>query len=163
MRCGQPLDADGKKNAWTALDTVDMERVDENPPGLRSINTRHSYYEISCVFGCLLRERTPIVAWRMTRFHRLSAVNGAWSGRSLPRGWFVSPTACGLCANGLRNFLRIGWACSLLSGRSTIRFTKTARGRQPVEDERIQTGQRKAPLTHGDETSWMKRTAFFWF
>ncbi|MGH9802633.1 MAG: DUF6444 domain-containing protein [Blastocatellia bacterium] len=75
-RCGQPLNADGKK-AWTAFDTIDIEKGDENRPGVHLTNIRHTYYEISCTCGHVTRmepyrntadDRLPLILcsqWRL--------------------------------------------------------------------------------------------------
>ncbi|MGH8548004.1 MAG: DUF6444 domain-containing protein [Methylococcales bacterium] len=81
-RCCQALSGDVKK-AWTAFETVDLEWADENHPGLRLTNTRHTYYEIPCACGCLSLEQNRIVQFRMTACRQSPAVNGAWSGRGL--------------------------------------------------------------------------------
>ena len=43
--------------AWTAFDTVDIEWADEQSPGLKLTNTRHTFCEITCGCGHTTRQQ----------------------------------------------------------------------------------------------------------
>lgn len=84
VRCDQALNADRKK-AWTAFDTVDIERGDENRPGVQ----RQAILDIPIMkFPARVAiplEWNRIATLQMTACHRFSAVSGVWWGRSWPR------------------------------------------------------------------------------
>ena len=60
--CNQPLNDEIGRKAYTAFETVDIEWSDRTKPGIRLINTQHTYYETTCRCGHTTRKephRTP--------------------------------------------------------------------------------------------------------
>jgi transposase len=68
--CHQPFNAATKK-AYTAFETVDIEWADENNPGLRLTNTKHTYYQVTCTCGRATRKEP----YRSHSHNTLPAIN----------------------------------------------------------------------------------------
>ncbi|MGH8500560.1 MAG: IS66 family transposase, partial [Methylococcales bacterium] len=148
------------KKAWTAFDTVDIQMVEENLPGLHLTNTRHTYYEVSCVCGHTTR----------TEPYR-SIVDDTLPSIVCSQWRLVGPELAGLIVclayrmrasrQLIAEFLKDWLNLQLSVGTINNTIHETGAAAMPIENELIQT-VKESPLTHGDETSWRERAAFLW-
>ncbi len=159
VRCDQALNADRKK-AWTAFDTVDIERGDENRLGVQLSNTRHTYYEISCACG----HTTRMEPYRNVADDGLPSIFcGRWRlvGPELATLIVCPAYRMRLARELIAEFLEDWLGLQLAVGTINNTIHASGAAAMPVENEPIQT-VKESPPTHGDETSWMERTCFLW-
>ncbi len=157
--CHQPLNADNKK-AYTAFETIDLEWADENQPGLRLTNTKHTFYEIPCPCGHL----TIKEPYRSNSHHALPNINcSQWRlvGPGLAALIICLAYRMRLSRERIREFLQDWLGLQLSVGTINNTLHESGAAVKPVEDELIQEVV-ASQLLHVDETSWMELTTYLW-
>ena len=166
--CHQPLNPDSKK-AYTAFETVDIVWADENHPGLRLTNTKHTYYEAPCTCGFITRKEP----YRSNSQDVLSDITcSQWRlvGPGLAALLVCLAYRMRLSRERIQEFLQdwLGLQISVGTINNTLHACLRAPHRQesgaaakPLEDELIQEVV-NSQLLHVDETSWMELTTFLW-
>lgn len=157
--CHQPLNSEIKK-AYTAFETIDIEWADENFPGIRVTNTKHTYYEISCQCGHITRKEP-----NRSNPHSLlpNIANSEWRlvGPGLASLIISLAYRMRLSRERIREFLHdwLGLLVSVGTINNTIHESGAAA--MPVEEELIEAIV-DSNLLNVDETSWMEMTTFLW-
>ncbi len=158
-RCRQTLNADSKK-AWTAFETVDLEWANENHPGLRLTNTRHTYYEIPCACGHVTRI-APNRSVPQDSLPSIFCCEWRLVGPGLAALIICLAYRMRLSRGRIREFLQDWPGLQLCIGTINNTLQESGAAAMSIEEELIQA-VRESRLLHADETSWMELSTFLW-
>lgn len=158
-RCQQALNGAAKR-AWTAFETLDLEWGDENQPGLRLINTRHSYYEIPCRCGHVTRKQ-PHRTVPQDSLPSISCSEWRLVGPGLAALIVCLAYRMRLSRERIREFLNDWLGLQLAVGTIHNTLQESGAAALPIEEELIQA-VRESPLLHADETSWTELSSLLW-
>jgi len=157
--CGQPLNEEDKK-AWTAFETLDIEWADDNQPGLRLSNTRHTYYEIPCRCGHITRKE-PHRTGRQDGLPSIVCSEWRLVGPGLAALIICLSYRMRLSRERIREFLDDWLGLRLSVGTIHNTLQEGGAAALPIEEELFQA-VRESPLLHADETSWTELTTLLW-
>jgi len=158
--CNQPLNGEIGRKAYTAFETVDIEWSDRTNPGIRLINTQHTYYETTCQCGHTTRKephRTPphellpdiqVCQWRLV-------------GPGLAALIVCLTYRMRLSRQRTREFLQDWLGLDLSVGTINNTVHESGAAAMPVEDELVKEVV-DSQLLHVDETSWMELNTLLW-
>ena len=157
--CHHPLDPTAKK-AYTAFETIDIEWANEDLPGIRLTNTKHTYYEIRCNCGHV----TKIEPNRLVPHALLPEIaNSEWRlvGPGLASLIICLAFRMRLSRARIQEFLH-DWLGLLISvGTINNTIHESGAAAMPVEEELIKAVV-ESKLLNVDETSWMELATFLW-
>ena len=157
--CGATLETD-KQTAWTAFDTVDVEWADEQSPGIRVTNTRHTYYEIPCRCGHVTSQQPhrPENQATLPETHC-----GEWRlvGPGLASLIICLAYRMRLSRQRIQEFLHDWLGLQLSVGTIHNTLHESGAAALPLEEALVQEVV-ESQLLHVDETSWMELTTLLW-
>lgn len=157
--CHQPLSPDTKK-AYTAFETVDISWADEDHPGLRLTNTKHTYYEVSCPCGHVTR-KAPYRSASQDVLSDITCSQWRLVGPGLAALIVCLAYRMRLSRERIQEFLQDWLGLQLSVGTINNTLHESGAAAKPLEDELIQEVV-NSQLLHVDETSWMELTTFLW-
>ena len=157
--CHQSLKECAKK-AYTAFETVDIEWADENHPGLRLTNTKHTYYEIPCHCGHVTRKE-PYRSDSHSSLPDITCSQWRLVGPGLASLIICLAYRMRLSRERIREFLHDWLGLQISIGTINNTLHESGAAAMPLEGELVKEVI-ESQLLHVDETSWMELTTFLW-
>lgn len=156
------LDTDHEHNsvAYTAFDTLTLEWGDLIQPGIKVINTRHTYYESECSCGHVTRAE-PFRAPPDSLLADVELSQWRLIGSSLAALIVCLSLRMRLSRPRIREFLHDWLGISLSVGSINKAIHESGRAAMPLENELLEEVL-NSKLLHVDETPWMQKGDFLW-
>lgn len=158
--CDSVLNANHSRVAYTAFDSLTLKWGDLSQPGIKVVNTRHTYYEITCSCGHV----SQAVPLRQPPDSLLPGVElSQWRliGSSLAALIVCLSFRMRMSRPRIREFLHDWLGITLSVGSINKAIHETGRAAMPLENELLEEVL-KSDLLHLDETPWQQKGDLFW-
>jgi transposase len=158
--CADVFNAEHTGVAYTAFDTLTLEWGDLSQPGIKVINTRHTYYESACPCGHVTQE-APL---RQPPDSLLPGVElSQWRliGSSLAALIVCLSFRMRLSRPRIREFLHDWLGITLSVGSINKAIHESGRAAMPLENELLEAVL-NSELLHVDETPWKEKGDLLW-
>ena len=146
--------------AYTAFETIDLEWADQEKPGIRLTNTKHTYYETVCECGhCTQQAPHRQVSHQLTPTILLSE----WRlvGPGLAALIVCLTYRMRLSRARVQEFLSDWLGLEISVGTIHATLHESGAAALPVEEELVAAVQ-SSGLLHVDETSWPESNTLRW-
>ena len=158
--CNLDSNPNHKNVAYTAFDTLTLEWGDLSQPGIKVINTRHTYYGSACPCGHV----TQTAPLRQPPDSSLANVElSQWRliGPSLAALIVCLSFRMRLSRPRIREFLNDWLGITLSVGSINKAIHESGRAAMPLENELLEEVL-KSELLHVDETPWQEKGDLLW-
>ena len=146
--------------AYTAFDTLTLEWGDTNHPGIKVINTRHSFYIRECPCGHSTQE-APVRQPPDSLLANVELSQWRLIGPSLASLIVCLCFRMRLSRPRIREFLHDWLGISLSIGSINKAIHESGRAAMPLENELIEEIL-KSDLLHVDESPWKEKGSLLW-
>lgn len=156
------LDSDPHLNsvAYTAFDTLTLEWSDLSQPGIRVINTRHTYYESACPCGHVT-QAAPLRQPPDSSLPNVELSQWRLIGSSLAALIVCLCFRMRLSRARIREFLHDWLGITLSVGSINKAIHESGRAAMPLENELLEEVL-NSKLLHVDETPWKEKGDLLW-
>ena len=146
--------------ACTAFDTLTLEWGDLSRPGIKVINTRHTYYNSECPCGHVTQE-TPLRQPPDSLLPDVELSQWRLIGSSLAALIVCLCFRMRLSRPRIREFLHDWLGITLSVGSINKAIHESGRAVMPLENELLEAIL-KSELLHADETPWKEKGDLLW-
>jgi transposase len=158
--CNHDSDPEHNSVAYTAFDTLTLEWGDLIQPGVKVINTRHTYYEDVCLCGHVTRAE-PFRAPPDSLLPDVELSQWRLIGSSLAALIVCLGLRLRLSRPRIREFLHDWLGITLSVGSINKAIHESGRAAMPLENELLDEVI-NSKLLHVDETPWKQKGDLLW-
>ncbi len=158
--CRLALNPDYNGVAYTAFDSLTLEWGDLNQPGIKVVNTRHTYYERTCPCGHVT-QAAPLRQPPDSLLPNVELSQWRLIGSSLAALIVCLSLRMRLSRSRIREFLHDWLGITLSVGSINKAIHESGRAAMPLENALLEEVL-NSELLHVDETPWKENGALLW-